>query len=167
MKKTSSENSKEKTKAKDKGIPKEQQINMGLRYSRLEFLYKLKRMARRVEKDYTVLPFWQNALIWAAIISVFCVSIIAFILIRKNYSSLPPEIPLIFDLQEENWKSYPKVYIFSVPVVLILTGFINIQVLKKVYYMNKNMTLMICFLIVLTSLLSLAALNEIILLTTR
>lgn len=162
MKQTSSNNSEKRTSRDEEP----NQLGMGLKYSRFEFLFKLKRLARQVEKNYTVLPFWQNGYIWAAISSIFGVTAIVMILIISRFADLPPEIPLVYDIQEENWQSYPKIFMFLIPASLLILGILNIQILRKTYYMNKRLTLMICLIITISSFLTLVASREIILLAT-
>ena len=142
------------------------QLDLKLGYSKAEILYKLKRLASNVEKNFTALPFWRNGLIWAKIISVFSVSVISLLLIGKSYSKLPPQIPLVYNTQEEEWKLIPKIFVFTVPFGFLMLGVANIQLLRRVYYMNKKLTLMICFTITITYLLGLLAVNEILLIST-
>jgi len=142
------------------------QLGLNLKFSRLEFLYKLKRINRRIEKNFTVLPFWRNGMIWAAIAFIIGITTIITLTIARKYSALPPEVPLIYDTVSEKWQSFPKMFFFAVPIALIVIGIIIIQLLQKVYYMNKRLTLMICLIICMIYLLSLLAVNEIILFST-
>ncbi|MBU0976518.1 MAG: hypothetical protein ABIE03_00790 [Patescibacteria group bacterium] len=160
MKRTSSRNSEKEVNKS----PEERQLGIGLRYSRFEILFKLKRLARKVEKNYTVLPFWQNGFIWAAISSVFGVSAIILMVIIRKLEMLPPEIPLLYDIEEESWQSYPKALLFVIPAGLLFLGIVNIQILRKTYYMNKRLTLMICLLVTVLSMLTLVATREILML---
>ena len=96
------------------------------------------------------------------ILSALFISIITLAMIFKHYSELPPEIPLLYNSSEEKWDLLPKMYIFSIPAAYFVLGFINIQVLRQAYYMNKKMTLMICFSMTILYLLGLLAANEII-----
>lgn len=162
MKQISSKSSEKRTNEQEKP----NQLGMGLKYSKFEFLFKLKRLARQVERNYTVLPFWQNGYIWAAISSIFGVTAIILVLIISRFSELPPEVPLLYDIQEENWESYPRIFMLLIPAALLVLGMINIQILRKTYYMNKRLTLMICLIITISSLLTLVASREIILLAT-
>lgn len=141
-----------------------EQLDMDLKSSRFELYYKLKRMVSRIEKNYTLLPFWRNALIWAAIMSVISVSIISTVMIFKSYSGLPTRVPLIYNAVDEGWESYPKIYLYVIPLLLFAVGIVNIRILQKVYYMNKKLTLMICMLITVLYLIELVALNHILLL---
>lgn len=142
------------------------QLGLNLRFSRLEFLFKVKRMNRRIEKNFTVLPFWRNGLIWTAIASIIGITTIITLTIAKKYGDLPPEVPLIYDTVLEKWQSYPKMFFFSIPIILIVIGIIIIQLLQRVYYMNKKLTIMICIIISVVYMLSLLAVNEIILFST-
>lgn len=137
---------------------------MNLRFSRLELLYKLRRFSRKVEQTFLVVPFWRNGFIWAGIMSILCITVIITVLVGKYYELLPPDIPLLYDTASDVWLSYPKMFTFAIPIALVTTGIIIIQVLQKVYYMNKKMTLMICIIISGIYFLALIAVNEIIVL---
>ena len=142
------------------------QLGFELKPSRFELFYKFKRLTTQVEKSFTVLPFWRNGLIWMAISTIIGITIITTLIIGKSYLKLPEQVPLIYDTLEEDWQSFPKIYFFGVPLILVLIGILNIQLLQKVYYMNKKLTLMICILITLTYFLGLAAVNEILIICT-
>jgi len=142
------------------------QMGFKLKFSRLEFLYKFKRTSRQIEKQFTALPFWRNGLIWLAIASIIGVTITSTLMIGKHYLDLPHRIPLIYDTLEGKWKNFPKIYFFFAPLIFVLIGIINIQILQKIYYMNKKLTLMICILITVTYSLGLIAVNEILILCT-
>ncbi|MDD3647792.1 MAG: hypothetical protein PHS44_04830 [Candidatus Dojkabacteria bacterium] len=161
MKKTSSGNLEKGTN----NPSDDKQLGINLRYSKFEFIYKLKRLARKVEKNYTVLPFWQNGLIWTAIFSVFGVSSIIIMMLIKRYHQLPNEVPLIYDIENESWRSFQKILLYTIPGGLLILGILNIQVLRKTYYMNKRLTLMICLLLTVLSFLTLVATTEIMMLS--
>ncbi len=144
-----------------------EQIDLGIKHSKLEFFYKLKRLASNIEKKYTVLPFWQNGFIWLSIISTIGFPTLIFIQIAKSYSKLPPDIPFIYNTQLDKWKSVPRITTFLLPITLFILGLVNIRYLQKVYYMNKRMTLMICFMSSILYMLEYLAINEIIVLSIR
>jgi uncharacterized membrane protein YqhA len=158
-----SKNSKEKIKQEKK---KKLQMGLGLSFSRFEIFYKIKRKLREVEKNFTVLPFWQNGWIWASISTMIGITIISTLLIGKFYSQLPPEVPIVFIPEEEKWMNLPRLSLFTVPLILIIVGIINIYILQKVYYMNKRLTLMICLILVITYILELVGINEILIIST-
>lgn len=151
-------------KKKDK--KEKRQLGLNLKFSRLELFYKLKRASTRIEKNFVALPFWRNGLIWSTITAIVGITIITTVLIGKNYLDLPQQVPLIYDLLESKWKSYPKIFFFFVPLMLISFGIINIQFLQKVYYMNKNLALMICLVLTISYFLGLIAVNEILIICT-
>lgn len=142
------------------------QLDLELKFSRFEIFYRIRRFSRQIEKQFTALPFWRNGLIWLAIGSIVGVTIITTLIIGKHYLNLPQEVPIIYNTLEGNWKSYPKIFLFFVPLVFVLVGILNIQILQRAYYMNKKLTLMICFLISVTYFLGLIAVNEIIIICT-
>lgn len=155
------------SKDSGKGIRNvKKQLDLDLPSSRIEILYKFKRVFRQIEKNFTAVPFWRNGLIWSAITTIIGVTIIITVLIGKFYSNLPPEVPLVYNTLEEKWENYPKIFLFAVPIMLILLGILNIRLLQKVYYMNKKLTLMICLLITITYILELIAVNEILVIST-
>jgi len=146
---------------------KERQLDLELSYTRFEIIYKILRFGRYIEKMFTVLPFWRNGFIWLAITSSLGISIISTLLISKYFSDLPEEVPLLYNTTEETWKRFPKIYLYGIPLVFLFFGIISIQLLQRVYYMNKKMTLMICSLIPITYFLGLIALNEILTISLR
>lgn len=150
---------------KDKNV-KRPQLGLGLKFSQLELFYKFKRFAAQVEKNFTALPFWRNGIIWISIVTIIGVTIISTLLISKHYLDLPEDIPLIYDTLEAKWKSFPKFFFFSVPLILIIIGICNLQILTKVYYMNKRLTLMICLVLTASYFLVLIAVNEILIIST-
>jgi len=150
-------------KKKNQISKEKKQLDLDLPSSKIEFFFKLKRKFKRVEENFTAIPFWRNGLIWATITTVISVSIITTILIGKYYDKLPPDVPIIYDTYNERWDSYPKIFIFSIPVLLIVLGFLNVRLLQRVYFMNKKLTLMICIIMTGLYIFELIAVNEILL----
>jgi len=148
-----------KSKKKNK---KEQQLDMELSHSKFELFYKLRRFAKNVEKQFTAIPIWRNALMWIAVSSTIGISIIVTLMVNRHYNDLPPDIPIIYDTFNERWISYSKVFLFAVPLSILVVGLLNIHILKKVYYMNKKLTLMICGLMTIAFIFEFIAINEVI-----
>ena len=144
----------------------EKQFDLELKYSRLEPFYKIKRFSKNIEKTFTVIPFWRNGVIWAAITSIAASCVLLMVMNTKYYHRLPPQIPLIFDIQSGQWQSVPKIFIWTVPFIVGALGIANLHILRKVYYMNKSMTLMICILLVISCFLSVISINEIFIIST-
>jgi hypothetical protein len=140
------------------------QLGLELQYSRFELFYKIKRFARKLEKQFTVLPFWRHGTIWVVIMTIVGISGIWILLLQKYYSDLPPEITLIYDVTTNKWRSFPRIYSFVIPVILLVVGFLAINTLWRTYYMNKRLTMMIGFVIILSYILFFIALNQILIL---
>jgi len=153
-------------KGKNDKQQENRQLGFKLKFSRLEVFYKFKRLASRIEKNFTVLPFWKSGLIWLAITSMIGITIITTLIIGKNYLRLPQSIPLLYSAIERDWRSVPKIFLFSIPLLSIILGIINIQLLQKVYYMNKRLTLTICVILTVTYFLEFLAVNEILIICT-
>jgi hypothetical protein len=162
MKEASSESSKTRI-AKEQ---EEEQLDLKIS-SKRELLYRFKRWVRKVERDFTVLPFWRNGYIWILIISILSVSIINTLLIAKKYSLLPPEVPILYITEVQKWQSFPRIFLFMVPLALFLIGVVNIRLLQRAYYMNKRLTQMICLLLAVAYILELIGVNELILLSIK
>ena len=141
---------------------KDNQLDMSLKYSKLEFFYKFLRKTRNIEKNFLALPFWKNAALWAMILSASSTTILSVLLIRKNYNYIPPEIPMIYNSREGIWLNMPKLFIWAFPSGIAILGFINVQLLKKVYYMHKRLTLTICFMLAIIYIMGIIGLNQII-----
>ncbi len=139
----------------------EKQLDLELKYSRLEALYKFKRFSKEIEKTFTVLPFWSNGIIWAAIISIATTCVLIMLMNMSYYHKLPPQIPFIYNIPKAEWQAVPKIFIWAVPFILGLLGAINLHFLRKAYYMNKNMALTICIFLVIASFLIVFSVNEI------
>jgi len=150
-----------KSKSSEKQREKARQLDMELSHSRIEILYKLKRLATSVEKQFTAVPIWRNVLMWIAVSSTIGISIIITLLVNRHYNQLPPEVPILYDSYNESWDSYPRVFLFTVPLVLLVFGLLSIRMLQKVYYMNKKLTLMICALITISYIFEYIAVSEI------
>ncbi len=143
----------------------EKQIDFELPSSRKEVFYKLKRKISSVEKKFTAIPFWQNWVIWINIASVIGISLITFLLILRHFSDLTPKVPMIFDTYNEKYHIISKAYLFLIPVVLVIGGFINVKLLQRTYYMNKRLVLMMGIISTLAYVLSLIAVNQILILS--
>ncbi len=150
-----------KDKKKEDKTAKVKQLDMELSHSKIELFYKLKRIAKNVEKQFTAIPIWRNILMWIAVSSTIGISIIITLMVNKSYSKLPPEIPIIYDTFNERWNNYPRVFLFAVPLTLLIIGLLNIRMLQKVYYMNKKLTLMICALITISYIFEFLAISEV------
>lgn len=152
---------KSKKKNKDNKKEKAKQLDMKLSHSKIELFYKLKRIARDIEKQFTAIPIWRNILMWIAVSSTIGISIIITLMVNKSYNQLPPEIPIIYDSFNERWDNYPRVFLFAVPLTLLTIGLLNIRMLQKVYYMNKKLTQMMCILITISFIFEFIAISEI------
>jgi len=142
------------------------QLDLGLRFSKLESFYKILRLRTKIEKTFTAIPFWKNGVLWLLIITMASTIILSVIHIYSNYKSMTPEIPITWNTQKADWESTPKILIWIFPVFLVILGIVNIYFLKYSYYMNKKLNLMICFILSILFILSYLALNQIILITT-
>lgn len=150
-----------KNKKKRDRTEKVKQLDMKLSHSKIELFYKLKRIAKGVEKQFTAIPIWRNILMWIAVSSTIGISIIITLMVNRCYSELPPEIPIVYDTFNDRWDNYPRVFLFAVPLVLLIIGLLNIRMLQKVYYMNKKLTLMICALVTISFVFEFIAISEV------
>ncbi|MBN2016109.1 hypothetical protein JW766_04730 [Candidatus Dojkabacteria bacterium] len=150
----------------NKGQADKDQLGLGISRSKFALFPRFKLLTRQIEKNFIVLPFWRNGYIWAAIISIIATNIAVIIFISRFYPKLPPEVPLIYDTVNERWDSFPRAFLYLIPIVLVIFGFLNIRLLQKVYYMNKRLTLMISLLIAVIFFLELIAVNELLIIST-
>lgn len=138
----------------------DKQFDLELKYSKLEPLYKFKRFSQGIEKKFTVLPFWRNGIIWLTICTISATFILLMAINIKYYYKLPPQIPLLYDIQNERWTSYSKIFVWTIPFLVGFLGLLNLQFLRKVYYMNKDMTLAICLFLAAACVLVVLSVNE-------
>ena len=148
-------------KLRDKST-KQKQIDLGLKHSKFEFIYKFKRIVRDVEKDFTALPLWRGELVWIAIVFMIFTSIVTTILIKNSYDKLPPYVPILYNISEESWYTFPKVYLFMIPFIILILGILNINYFKKVYYMNKKLSGMICIILIIVYVFEVIAVKELV-----
>ena len=151
----------------DEKVKGKKQLGLGLHFPKFGSLNKFKQITWDIEKKFTVLPFWRNGILWTYIISYFGFSILSGLQILKLNSKISPKVPLLYDVQKESWMIFPKEFIWLFPVLILAAGFVNTSILKRSYYMNKNMTIMICILLTIGNFLAWISLNEILMLSTK
>lgn len=95
----------------------ESQIQLDIRDSKLEPIYKIKRAVTNLEKKAEVMPFWRNGVtIITLVVSTFSVVIISFI-VYYFFPKLPIEAPLFYDQTANQWNLYDKSLYLGFPLV--------------------------------------------------
>ncbi|MBN1915939.1 hypothetical protein JW796_03030 [Candidatus Dojkabacteria bacterium] len=95
----------------------EAQIQLDIKDSKLEPIYKIKRVVTRLEKKAEVMPFWRSGItIIALVVSTFSIVIITFV-IYYFFPRLPISLPLFYNQTTDHWNLYDKSLYLGFPLV--------------------------------------------------
>lgn len=154
-------------KIKEKKTKEDVQIELGFKYSRLNFFYKFKKIIQKIEDKYELLPFWKNGFTWLLVFVIAFNVIFSLVSIIKDFNQLPPSIPFMYNAQTGTWSLIPKIFIICFPVLVLLIGYLLFEFIKSIFFINRRVAVFISIGTIVCNILALIAFLEIILLITR
>jgi len=131
------------------------QIQLGLKKSRLEFLYKLKARFAKMTILMEALPFWRNFNTIIALVSSLTFVGAMFYVISKNYLVLPGNIriPLVYLQSSRSWELLDKEVLILIPVVAGAMLVLLINFSSTIYRFDRRLSYMMNIGIILFNIL--------------
>ncbi len=117
----------------------ESQIQLGIKESSLEPIYKIKRAVTQLEKRAEVMPFWRNAVtVIALVVSTFSIIINTFV-VYFFFSKLPLDVPLFYNHTSNQWQLYDKSFYLGLPILYTILTFITWKLIYSVFPFDRRL----------------------------
>jgi hypothetical protein len=121
-------------------IDSKEQIPLGIKYSKKEPIYRIKRRLSRLENVIEILPFWKNGFtVFTTTFSV-AVIIILSVIVYKNFNLLPDKVPLFYNHDKETWTAvYDKSMFILIPLIVSSFNMMIIRLGMIIYNFDKKL----------------------------
>lgn len=134
-----------------------QQIDLGLKRSRLEWFYNLKQKVSRRSAVIEALPYWRNVNTVLALLCSIAFIVIIIYVEGRNYQQLPDRIPFFYQQASNSWALTDKEVILPVPIFLAVNLGVLIRLSSVIYKFDRRLALMLNTGIIIFNLLGLVA----------
>ena len=121
------------------GIVDESQIQLGIKESSLEPVYKVRRAMKKMERTAEVMPFWKSEItVITLVISAFSILIITFE-IFFFFSKLPINVPLFYNHITNQWELSDKSLYLFFPFVYAGSMFLVWRLIYSVFPFDRRL----------------------------
>lgn len=152
----------EDNKPEEKPEVSEEQIDLGIKESKLEPIYKIRRSISKMEKTAEAMPFWKSEVIVVAmVISIFFIAIVAG-LIYLSFSALPEQVPIFYDHNTNRWGLYDKAFLLFIPIIYGIIVFAVWRIIYSVFLFDHRLALVTTWVLILFSIFGIVGVSQII-----
>jgi len=137
------------------------QIDLGIKIKKDNEIKKIKRHTRTWFRIAHINPYWKSLSPVAMIILSVCSSGFFIYLLITQYSTLPAQIPLLYNQGIHSWTYISKDEILIIPIVHLLLSFIFQNINMVIFKFDRRLVLVINNALILFNIIYLLEIIEI------
>lgn len=119
------------------------QLTLGIKESRKEILYRIKRRITRIEMSFEVMPFWKSALTVFSVVLGVVTILISFYFVGRYFKDLPQDIPFVYNEAQKAWPLINNSVFLSIPFIAIIFNLLQISFELMIYNYDKKLVYVI------------------------